>query len=119
MVCAEVAVAGKETAFNGGIVEAIIVSLKTIASDGEVLMGFDGRVLNDGVVAIVDEVVEWFDVVGDKLLLDIFNEGTFDCDDVPTVVSNFLEAVEGFSIETCVEAREKSMIFDKFKLEEI
>ena len=31
------------------------------------------------------------DVVGDNLLLDMFNEGTFDGDNFPAVVGDFLK----------------------------
>ena len=55
------------------------------------------------------------DVVGDNLLLDMFNEGTFDGDNFPAVVGDFLKQVEGLAIEIGVEAGEKSMHCVRFE----
>ena len=117
MGLAEVAGAGKQAATDGGIVEVVVVFVKAVASEFEVVMGFEGGVFDFCVVAVVDEVVKWFDVVGDKLLLDVFDERTFNGDNVPAVVCNFLETVEGFGVEVGVEARKKSMDCVRFKSE--
>ena len=115
MGLAEVAGAGKEAATNGGIVEMVVVFVKAVASEFEVVMGFEGGVFDFCVVAVVDEVVKWFDVVGDKLLLDVFDERTFNGNNVPAVVCNFLETVEGFGVEVGVEARKESMNCVRFE----
>lgn len=115
MGLAEVAGAGKEAATDGGIVEVVVVFVKAVASEFEVVMGFEGGVFDFCVVAVVDEVVKWFDVVGDKLLLDVFDERTFNGNNVPAVVCNFLETVEGFGVEVGVEARKESMNCVRFK----
>ena len=74
VVSAKEAVAGKDTAFDGGMGKVIVELLKIIVGDGDVLMGFDGGVFNGGIVAVLDEVIEWFDVIRDETLLDVFDE---------------------------------------------